>query len=853
MEVWKQELPENRGGKRMKKEKIFKASGLTMATVAICSMTMMPAMAASESTNGTSETSSDNSIVSTSVTPSDEGTEKNETVYVFSDANGTVSNIEVRDALENVGDITSLLDESELTDIENVEGDEEFTNNDGELIWEADGESIYYKGNTDKEVPVKIKVSYYLNGEKVSPEEIAGKSGKVKIRFDYENTTSNSSGVSTPFLALTGFVMDNDNFSDVEVTNAKAVDDGDRTIIVGMAFPGLQEDLGVSSDVIDVPDYFEVEADASDFKIDSTISLITTEVFDEFDFDEISSDDLDSAVDQLTSAMDQLMEGSTELQDGLLQLESGSAELAEGLDTLSSKTSSLPSSANQLSDGANSLADGLDTAETGSVQLTGATKTLYDGLMVLKYGTDVESGLADALTGIGSSSDTGTSTVYGGLNNIQYAVQLLENGGTKPDGTHTDGLPGAKSGVDSVKTGIDSAITAINYQILPGLKGSSGQSVYEGVDGAKQYVDGVNSALGQSASSIGTAIQTISTYNEKLSNDSTTLSTDVATASTALDNIDTSGMTAEQIEAINTAKSSLESVETDTTNVTTDATYINSAASGLSQLSSGLSSAQTNLDTASTILSNTENGIDQVYNGLDTVTNGGTLSDGTTTTGLSGASAGLSQISSGIAEAITTLGTVDSGITSVEQALDIIVNGTDDASITGKTSKGLKGAVAALGDDSDQSTLIGGAKAINTGASSLSSGISDASDGADQLADGLSQLKSAVPTLVSGIAKLDEGAHTLADGTESAYEGSEQLADGIEQFDEEGVQKLVDYYQDDIKGLVDNLNSIVDAGKSYTNFSGISEGAKGTVKFIYKTDAVEASDDSTSSSPTTEQ
>ena len=168
---------------------------------------------------------------------------KEETVYLISDADGAVNKTIVSDWLKNTDGSATLEDTSDLQDIENVKGDESFTKNGNDLTWQADGNDIFYQGTTTKQAPVSEKITYYLDGKEMKPDEIAGKSGKVTIRFDYTNnekTTATIDGkeedVYVPFTVVTGMVL-NDSFKNVQVTNGKLISDGKNNAVVGIAMP----------------------------------------------------------------------------------------------------------------------------------------------------------------------------------------------------------------------------------------------------------------------------------------------------------------------------------------------------------------------------------------------------------------------------------------------------------------------------------------------------------------------------------------------------------------------------------------------------------------------------------------
>ncbi len=755
---------------------------------------------ASATSNGTSTDTTSDSILSnllgntsntqstTSSTPS-----KEETVYVFSKADGTTKNTIVSDWLKNVKGDTRLQDTSTLTDIQNTEGNQQYTSSDSgkTLSWDAQGSDIYYQGNTTKAAPVSMKVTYTLDGQTVTPEEIAGKSGKVTIRFDYTNNslsvkTVNGSlqTVYTPFVAMTGLMLDNSNFKNITVTNAKMLNDGDRTTVAGYALPGMQTNLGLSKDTIDVPEYFEISADATDFKMDTTMTVVTSDLFKNVDSADINENSVQSSIDTLQSSMTQLVNGSSDLYDGLQQLADGATTLDSGVGTLQDSTSSLPDSASKLASGSKSLASGILSALTGSDSLAEGSSALYNGLTLMKNGSDTTTGLQDALNAVGTDSDTGSTTLKGGLNQLKAGLT-----GT----TATTGSDGLQATVDSQ---LDSAA-------------SGASQLAAGVGNAASGVDTVSSGVSSASGALDTA-----------STELTQASTDAKSAYTTLAQIDTTGMTQAQIEAINTAKQSLMNPTSATTgtgvvyDVGTAQAYVSGANSGLT-------------------------GTGGVTEGLAAI-KGSAATQTRTGSGLLYAQQQLSAMSTSIANGRTSFDSAINqqlvpGIDKINASLTLLANG---GTVGNKTSAGLQGAVSALGTKSDSATLIGGAYALSGGTAQLSDGLSEASDGANQLASGTQQLKDATPALVSGIQALKAGTSELSSGAVSAKDGSATLASGLKQFNDEGVQKIVDAYNNNLKGLSDRMKATVDSGKAYNNFSGINDSMDGSVKFIYETDAI---------------
>lgn len=302
-------------------------------------------------------------------------TSKDETVYVLAGADGSVQKVIVSDWIKNALNENSIADKSDLANIENVKGNETYTMNDGNMtVWDAEGNDIYYQGNIEKELPVAMSVSYKLNGKSISTDELAGKSGRVTIRFDYENRqceTVNIDGgeekICVPFAMLTGMLLDNDTFRNVEVSNGKLLNDGDRTAVIGIAFPGSQENLGIDKDKVEIPDYVEITADVTDFELGMTVTIATNEIFNELAAAKIySADGLTSSFNELTDGMQQLMDGSSALYDGLCTLLDKSRELVDGIE--------------KLANGAKTMKDGADTLDEGAAQLQKGAADLSSGL-----------------------------------------------------------------------------------------------------------------------------------------------------------------------------------------------------------------------------------------------------------------------------------------------------------------------------------------------------------------------------------------------------------------------------------------------------------------------------------------
>lgn len=321
---------------------------------------------------------------------------KDETVYVLAGADGSVQKIIVSDWLKNELGSASLTDKSGLSNIENVKGDESYSiNGDNMTVWDAQGNDIYYQGDIQKELPVGLTVRYTLNGKAVSPEQLKGQSGKVTIRFDYENRqyetvqiNGQNQRIYVPFAMLTGMILDNDTFRNVTVSNGKLVNDGDRTVVVGLAFPGLQENLNLSRDQLSIPSSVEITADVTDFSLGMTVTLACNDLFSQLGDVDLGSLDAAGSLNKLTDAMDQLLNGSSALYDGLTTLLDKSGELAAGVEELAQGAAAIKTGADSLDEGAAELkagladlSEGLNKLSANSAALNGGAEQVFDSLL----------------------------------------------------------------------------------------------------------------------------------------------------------------------------------------------------------------------------------------------------------------------------------------------------------------------------------------------------------------------------------------------------------------------------------------------------------------------------------------
>ena len=260
---------------------------------------------------------------------------KEESVYSKLDNNGIAYQTIVSNHLKNTEKSELLKDISDLMNIENVSGNQEYEEDNGRLIWKAEGEDIYYQGNSKKELPIECKISYKLDGQEISKEDIIGKSGFAKVIFEFTNKEQRKATINgkeetmyVPFIVGIGTVIDNENNKNIEISSGKVIDNGNKTFVFGVALPGMQESLGIDKNTIDIPNSIEISMEAKDFEMNEIYCFATPKLIDE--------DDL-----ELFNKIDKIYDMATELKDGSSKLVEGSQQLSEGAGKLNAGTHEL--------------------------------------------------------------------------------------------------------------------------------------------------------------------------------------------------------------------------------------------------------------------------------------------------------------------------------------------------------------------------------------------------------------------------------------------------------------------------------------------------------------------------------
>lgn len=432
------------------------------------------------------------------------GVEKEETVYVVTDNAGSQQDVIVSDHLINNDEVKTISDETTLSDIENVKGEETFKQNGDGITWDAEGNGIYYQGKSSDEIPVSMDITYRLDDKVVSGPQLQGKSGKVEIKIDYENDATYN-GTTVPFVVMTGLIVTDESFKNIKISKGKVIDDGEKLLVVGMAAPGLAQTLGIGESDLGIGSSVTITGDAEEFAVEDMMTVVTNAFFEDIDTDGIDLD-YDDEIDALNKGAKALVDGSKQLYDGLTTmndnmpaLENGVNTLKNGADQLNAGTKKAQQGANQLSGGLAQLAKDLPTVLTDLTQNLSQMKQVASGvetnLVKIKFGIDsyikTLKGVKDkqqnvvayltalkAVEGnltaeqkekikdiLGSDYESKLDTALADAKEVYGTIDVVANG----NGEETTGLAGLSSGLGSEANEDMGSVIWYQHQLDQGL------------------------------------------------------------------------------------------------------------------------------------------------------------------------------------------------------------------------------------------------------------------------------------------------------------------------------------------------------------------------------------------------
>lgn len=649
---------------------------------------------------------------------------KDETVYSKLDSNGDNYKTIVSTHIKNTENSDLINDLSDLLNIKNTSGDETYTQNGNKFVWNANKNDIYYQGESSKELPIECNVKYELDGKEVSANEIAGKSGKVKIILQYTNKEERIVDVNgkkvkmyVPFVVIAGTIIENENARNIKVSSGKVVDDGSKTVVVGMAMPGLQESLGLSDDEVEIPSNVEITMDATNFETSSIMSYVTPKVLEE--------DDL---------------------------------KVFDNLDEIYGQVNTLQSSMNQIQDGANTLKDGTTELATGANTLKNGTTELANGANTLKEGV--------------TSAYNGAQTIS---SEVAKSTQSLKNDKTEALDSATLEAIKKQAAASSQLTEEQKAQIRIQAQTSSVLTEEQKAQIKQTAANRAKLTDEQI-----------TQITTLAKQKAVLTKEQEAEITKQAQAGAKLTD-------AQKAEIIKKAQANYPITLTDAEKALLIATAQSTA-------------TQTAINTA--------------------------LATAKTT-------AEQTAVATAVAVA-QKVATETAETTAVETAQQIA---TQTAITTALTTAQSTATTTAMQTSTTVAKQVGN-QAKKTFTNQVVSQMNTLGNGLNQLTSGLSQLNEGANTLANGTNQVNDGASTLADGTNQVNDGATTLAEGIKTFNEEGIKKICNYINGDVKDLTTRVQKLTDLSKEYNNFTMLDGENDGEVKFIMIADAVKKQEDS---------
>lgn len=780
--------------------------------------------------------------------PAEQQVSKDETVYVNADASGSEQEITVSNWLKNAGTQKNLKDETVLENVKNVKGEETFEESGDAITWQTNGADIYYQGTTEKQLPVSMKMTYYLDGREISPEELKGQSGHLKIRIDYKNHAKKTVKVDgkkqevySPFVMVTGLILPDETFSNVVIDNGKVISDGQKNMVMGIAMPGLKESLGLNSedfkevsDDIQLPESVEITADVTDFTMGATFTIALSDLLDDMDWKNVTDfDTLKNSLNDLEDAALQLVDGSSRLSEGAETLGSSYEEFDQGVQTLKDGINTLQSGAGELKNGVDSYTAGADQLNAGIQQYLGA-----DGELNVKV-TEYVNGVNKVVKGV-EDYTTGASQLSEGITSYIGGEQQLAAGATQ--------LNALKDGLTQTKDAVGQLYAAIDGTGDSDIQAASGK-LAEGTQKLKDAVDGMNGLLAQVDTMTATGQQLI-TQTEGLAHvmqnqiaapvqemmaTGQKLMEILGAVTTQLDTVNANSEAAlsqAKEAAVNEVNAQIAERNSQIANANNQVAAANAQVEAAkAQISSQIAAAEANGDAE--LAASLQSALAAV-SGISVNAGVSELTPvAVSGTDVKAGAVDVSQLKALIEQMQKSFGEVEGTVQNLMPQLaemqkkmneitamkDQIPAGMTDQlkdSVTALNT-GMQGLHAAIGSYADN------VKKLNEG---MAVTVPDATQGIDQLNAGFAQLGAANDALLQGAAKLQQNTPTLVAGVQTLAGGTTELSGGLNQLGTQlssGGALLAGNSQalrDGVNTLVTGSSKLSDGGNTLASASG---------------------------------
>ena len=596
----------------------------------------------------------------------------------------------------------------------------------------------------DEKLPIDCEISYYLDGKEMSVKDIVGKSGRVTVKLDYKNNEINSVKIDgkedkmyTPFVVISGVVLDLEKNKNVEVSNGKIITNGNKTVAVGIALPGLKESLAIDTDIL--RSSVEISMDTENFEMGNIISYATPKIFGDFDISLDDFNEIFDKVDELQSASSKIEEGSKELSDGIITLNDGALS---------------------LNDGTKALDEGIDTLKSGA-------ESLNNGAITLRNGTKEYTERSQEFNSAMNQVSNGVSSLNSQYSQVNDGISTLNNSSKELNG----GAQKVEEGAKSISDNLDYISGLLNNV-------SSGASVlYEGVNSAQsgigQIVKAVSDQVNNSKSEEN--IQKMQGMQEVINKDAELIAQYQALLNNIEDKTSSEYQSTASILAILQANYAALTGASSTISSTSNS--VGELYSSLTQLQQGISSLKNGSETLAEGLSQISSGTSSLANGSKELVAGTkSLSQGT-----AALSEGTENLAAGSSMVVDGINTLDNGTKGLNSASNSLL----DASKT--ISNGAK-------------ELQDGTASMVNGVGSLSSGSKELRNGTYTLTEGTSKLVSGATELNSGIHKFNtDGINTITELVNKDLKNTIQRIEKLEELSKDYTTFASDDKRDDIK------------------------------------------------------
>ncbi|MEE8807335.1 MAG: hypothetical protein SOI44_02820 [Lactimicrobium sp.] len=801
-----------------------------------------------------------------------DGTTKDESVYVVLNADGSVSSVTVSDQLHNANGFSNYQDKSDLKDVQNLKSDDPVQASSNGYTWTTTDTDIYYQGKTTKALPLDTSIEYKLDGKTVDPKDIVGKSGHLSMTFNIKNTETKQYTVDgktytvcKPFYVAAGGMLDQDHFTNVKIDHGTVSTDTSHSIALAVMMPGMKDSIGqfLTGDLSSLNDYLfdtiTIEADVTDFEsptmmmaTSTDLSALKGELKDDGAFD---TTNLFDQLDELDAATQKLIDGSKTLYEGADQLKDGANQVNDGVGTLVNGTSTLTDGTSQLAEGASSALAGATALQAGLGQLSSNNAALNSGM----------SQVADAILATVNKELDANATIK---NDSKYESLTWENYGTQ-----LGYYAGITDGMRQV------AFNQIKEQFKEQLKNNNVNVSDDQLDDQLNmllYMAAVNqqtdltSYLASQQGNLAIAQQVQAVQNDqavKVATGKDYSSADrflnLATYEGAVGSVQkkVAELTKDSGQQISlTSRQAEEVISIAVKNKVTDLSNVDYATIA-PIVSSVLNKVDGNADAlgvdgvtwvAPLRAAQTDNVVYTAAKAMLTAAPYNKTEAEVAMLASYGSmyyanSASISEMAEKVSKDATIAQTIQTYLQNSKsetgkQAIISYLNGVVSSDATAsaaieeiKNAKQSLDSVAFLKESLKQYT--DGVSTAYAGSQSLTDGLQKLSSGASQVSDGAAQLSQGAKTLKDGTQTLSDGATQLSDGAKTLY-------DGLVQYNEEGISKLTENSDlDNLQTASKLISDIQNDDDAYVNYSGISDGTDGTVKFIYKISTVKSEAD----------